>query len=51
MDIFPGGPFQRDKANFLAKRILFTKSMVVVYASIAPDYIVRRLEKEPNPKR
>lgn len=51
MDIFSGRPIQVYVASLSAKPILFTKDMVVKYASIALDYIVPPRAEKSNLKR
>lgn len=48
MDIFPGPRFEVYIANLSLSPILFTKNMVVLYASKAPEYILCTSRKKPD---
>lgn len=51
MDMFQERDFQVYVENLPAKPILFTKNMVVAYASVASDYIFHPREGEPSLER
>lgn len=51
MDIAPDDPSGDYVANLSAKLIIFIKSMVIEYATIAPDYIAHPRGQQPNVMR